>query len=55
MALGKVAMFFRLGCVLLGLFVLTLIVMMGRLMVMMRSGVMVSGCLMVRVTRRMLR
>jgi hypothetical protein len=43
MSLGKLAMFVSRGCVLLGVFVLTLIVMMGRLMVMVRSGVMVSG------------
>jgi hypothetical protein len=48
------AMFVSRGCVLLGLFVLTLIVMMGRLMVMMRGGVMVSGRLVVMLTRRML-
>ena len=55
MSLGKLAMFVSRGCVLLGLFVLTLIVMMGRLMVMMRGGVMMRGRLMVRLTRRMLR
>ena len=49
MSLGELTMFVSRGCVLLGLFVLTLIVMMGRLMVMMR------GRLMVRLTRRMLR
>ncbi len=40
---------------LLGIFVLTEIVMMGGLMVMMRGGVVVSGRLVVRLTRRMLR
>jgi hypothetical protein len=40
--------------VLLRLFVLAEIVMMGRLMVMMRGGVMVSGRLVVMLTRRML-
>lgn len=43
------------GRMLLGLFVLTEIVMMGGLMVMMRGGVVVSGRLVVRLTRRMLR
>ncbi len=43
------------GCMLLGIFVLTEIVMMGGLMVMMRGGVVVSGRLVVRLTRRMLR
>ncbi len=43
------------GRVLLGLCVLAEIVMMRRLMVMMRGGVVVSGCLMVMLARRMLR
>ena len=43
------------GRVLLRLFVLAPLVMMGRLMVMMRGGVVVSGRLMVMLTRRMLR
>jgi hypothetical protein len=55
MSVGELTMFVSRGCVLLGLFVLTLIVMMGRLMVMMRGGVMMRGRLMVRLTRRMLR
>jgi hypothetical protein len=41
--------------VLLRLFVLTEIVKMGRLMAMMRGGVVANGCLMVMLTRRMLR
>ncbi|HEY6433430.1 MAG TPA: hypothetical protein VIZ17_15735 [Acetobacteraceae bacterium] len=43
MFVGKLAMFVCRGCLLLGVFVLAEIVMMGRLMVMMRGGVMVSG------------
>jgi hypothetical protein len=39
----------------LGVFVLVDIVKMGRLVVMMRGGVMVSGRLVVMLTRRMLR
>jgi hypothetical protein len=54
MLLGERAMFVSRGRMLLGLFVLAGFVMMGRLMVMMRGGVMVSRCLMVMLTRRML-
>jgi hypothetical protein len=53
--LGLSAMFVSRGCVLLGLFVLTEIVMMCRLMMMMCGGVMVSSRLMVMLARRMLR
>jgi len=49
------AMFVSRSCVLLGVFVFAEIVMVGRLMVMMRGGVVVSGRLMVMLTRRMLR
>ena len=52
---GKFAMFESRSCVVLRLLVLAVFVMMGRLMVMMRGGVMVSGRLVVRLTRRMLR
>jgi hypothetical protein len=55
MFVGLLAMFMSRGCVLLGIFVLALIVMMGRLMVMMRGGLMVSGRLVVMLTRRMFR
>jgi hypothetical protein len=55
MLVGELAMLVSRGSVLLGVFVLAEIVMMGRLMVMMRGGVMVSGRLVVRLTRRMLR
>ena len=51
---SELAMFERRGCVLLGLVMLAEIVMVGRLMVMMRSGVMVSGRLVVMLARRML-
>ena len=43
------------GCVRLRFFVLAKIVIMGRLMVMMRGGMVVSGSLEVMLTRRMLR
>lgn len=43
MFVGKLAMFVCRGCLLLGVFVLAEIVMMGRLMVMMRGGVVMSG------------
>ena len=52
---GKLAMFMSRGCVLLGVFVLAEIVEMGRLKVMMRGGLVVSGRQMVRFTRRVLR
>lgn len=55
MFVGGFAMCESRGCMLLGIFVLTEIVMMGGLMVMMRGGVVVSGRLVVRLTRRMLR
>jgi len=52
---GSLTMSVSRSCVLLGLFVLAHFVMMPRLMVMMRGGGVVSGCLMVVLTRRMLR
>lgn len=55
LTVGALAMFVSRGCVLLCVFVLADIVKMGRLKVMMRGGLMVSGGLMVRLTRRMLR
>jgi len=55
MFMGKLAMFVSRSGVFLRLFVLAEIVMMGRLMVMMRGGVVVSGRLVVMLTRRMLR
>ena len=55
MFVRELAMFDGRSCMLLRLFVLAEIVMMGRLMVMMRGGVVVSGRLMVMLTRRMLR
>ena len=55
MFVGKLAMFESSSGVLLCLFVLAEIVMMGRLMVMMRGGVVVSGGQVVMLTRRMLR
>ena len=55
MFVGKLAMLESRSGVLLRLFVLAAFVMMGRLMVMMRGGVVVSGRLMVMLTRRMLR
>jgi hypothetical protein len=54
MLVGKLAMFVSRGCVLLGVVVLAEIVMVGRLMVMMRGGVMVSGRLVVMLARRVL-
>jgi len=54
MLVGELAMFESRDCVLLGVVVLAEIVMVGRLMVMMRSGVMVSGRLVVMLARRML-
>ncbi len=54
MFVGEFAMFKSGSCVLLCLRVLADIVMMGRLMMMMRSSVVVSGCLMVMLTRWML-
>jgi hypothetical protein len=55
MFVGKLAMFESSSGVLLCLFVLAEIVMMGRLMVVMRGGVVVNGGLVVMLTRRMLR
>lgn len=55
MFVGLFAMFVSRSCMLLGVFVFAEIVMMGRLMVMMRGGVVVSGRLMMMLTRRMLR
>jgi hypothetical protein len=52
---GKLAMVESRSCVLLRLLVLAEFVMMGRLVVMMRGSVVVSGRLMVMLTRRMLR
>jgi hypothetical protein len=52
---GMFTMLERRSCVLLRLFVLSDIVMMGRLVVMMRSGVVVSSRLMVMLTRWMFR
>jgi hypothetical protein len=55
MFVGKLAMAESRSCVFLRLFVLAEFVMMGRLMVMMRGGVVVSGSAVVMFTRRMLR
>ncbi len=55
MFVSELAMFESRGCVFLRLFVLAKIVVMGRLMVMMRGGVVVSGRLVMMLTRRMLR
>jgi hypothetical protein len=55
MFVGSIAMFESRNCVLLGVVVLAEIVMMGRLMVMMRGGVVVSSRLMMRLSCRMLR
>jgi uncharacterized membrane protein YedE/YeeE len=55
MLMGKLAMFFGCGGVLLRLFVFAELVMMGRLMMMMRGGVVVSGGGVVMLARRMLR
>jgi len=52
---GKVAMVESRSCVLFRLLVLAEFVMMGRLVVMMRGSVVVSGRLMVMLTRRTLR
>jgi hypothetical protein len=51
----ELAMFLSRGCVLLGVVMLAEIVMMGRLMMMMGGGVMVSGRLVMRLTCQMLR
>jgi hypothetical protein len=55
MFVGQLTVFLSRRRVLLGVFVLADGVMMGRLMVMMRGGVMVSSRLMVVLTRRMVR
>jgi hypothetical protein len=55
MFVSELAMFVSRGCVFLRLFVLAKIVVMGRLMMMMRGGVMVSGRQVMMLTRRMLR
>jgi hypothetical protein len=55
MLVGKLVMFVRRSRVLFCLFMLTEFVMMGRLMVMMRGGVVVSGCLVMMFARWMLR
>ena len=55
MFVGKLAMVESRGRVLLRLFVLAEIVMMGRLMVMMRCGVVVRGRRMMMFSRWMLR
>ena len=54
MLVGKLVMFASRSRVLLGLFMLTEFVMMGRLMVMMRGGVVVRGRLVMMLTRWML-
>ncbi len=54
MIVGELAMFESRSRMLPRLFVLTEIVKMGRLMAMMRGGVVVSGCLMLMLTRWML-
>jgi hypothetical protein len=54
MLLGDPAMFMSGGRMLLGFLVLASLVMMSRLMVMMRGGVVMSRCLVMMLTRRML-
>lgn len=54
MFVGELAMLMSRGRVFLGLFVLVKIVKMGRLMVMMRGGVVVGSGLKVMLTWRML-
>jgi hypothetical protein len=54
MLLRVLAMFMSRGRVFLGVFVLADIVVMGRLKVMVRGGLMVSGRLVVMLTRRVL-
>ncbi|MGH6811145.1 MAG: hypothetical protein ACREDM_01975 [Methylocella sp.] len=51
---GELTMFVSRSGVLLRFFVLAELVMMGRLMVMMRGSMVVSGCPMMMLTRRML-
>lgn len=55
MFVGEFAMFESGNCVLFRLFVLAEIVKMGRLKVMVRGGVVMTCCLKVMLTRRMLR
>ena len=55
MFVGELAMLMSRSRVFLGLFVLVDIVKMGRLIVMMRGGVVMSGGLKVMLARRMLR
>jgi hypothetical protein len=55
MFVGELAMFVSRGRMLLRVVVLAEVVMMGRLMVMMCGGVVVSGRLVMMLTRRMLR
>jgi hypothetical protein len=55
MFVSELAMFMSRRCVLLSFFVLTQGVMMLGLMMMMSGGVVVSGCQVMMLTRRMLR
>jgi hypothetical protein len=55
MFVSELAMFVSRGGVFLRLFVLAKFVVMSRLMMMMCGGVMVSGCLVMMLTRWMLR
>jgi hypothetical protein len=55
MFVSELSMFKSRGCVLLGVVMLAEIVVMGSLMMMMCGSVMVSGCLVMMLTRRMLR
>jgi hypothetical protein len=55
MFMSELAMLVSCGCVLLGLLVLAEIMVMGRLMMMVRRGVVVSSRLGMMVTRRMFR
>ena len=55
MFVGLLTVFVSRSCVRLRLFVLALIVIVGRLMVVMRGGVVVSGCLVMVLPRRMVR
>ena len=54
-SVGKLGMFESRSCVLLCFFVLAKVVIVGRVMVMMRGGVVVSRCVVVMLTRGMLR
>jgi hypothetical protein len=55
MLVGKLALFERCSCVFLGFFMLTERVMVLCLMMVMRSGMVVSGRLVMMFTRRMFR